>query len=130
MADYAKISVKGVYSKNSDYSFPKAMFAPDANTLTPDEYMHLEIEADTGGTTVTTSTLASATMVMVKNNDTTNYVTATFKSAGNGGAGGTNNIIRIAAGGFIAVTDFTVAGNLALAANSAACECEVFIIGT
>ena len=127
MADYAKISVKSVYSKNSDYSFPKAMFAPDANTLTPDEYMHLEIQADTGGTTVTTSTLSSATMVMVKNNDTTNYVTATFRSAGNSS---TNNIIRIAAGGFIAVTDFTVANNLALAANSAACECEVFIIGT
>ena len=28
MADYAKISVKGVFSKNSDYSFPKATFAP------------------------------------------------------------------------------------------------------
>ena len=128
MADYAKISVKGVYSKNSDYSFPKAMFAPDANTLTPDEYMHLEIEADTGGTTVTTSTLASATMVMVKNNDTTNYVTATFRSAGNSS---TPNIIRIAAGGFLVVTDFTVANNLALTGpDSEGCECEIFIVGS
>mgnify|MGYP003128074614 FL=1 len=128
MADYAKLHVKGLFSKNSDYSDPKVSMAPAAYALTPDEYIHTELQADTSsGTTLTTSILSSATLLVVKNNDATNYVTATFRSAGNGS---TNNIVRIAAGGFLAVSDYTVANNLLLVANSAACECEVFIVGT
>lgn len=128
MADYAKLEIRGIYSKNSDYSSPKSDFNPANYEVTPDEYFHCEIQADTsGGTTITTSILASATLLVVKNNDTTNYVTATFDSAGNSSV---DNLIRIAPGGILATTDFTVAQNLKLVANSAACECEVFIVGT
>ena len=128
MADYAKLEIRGIYSKNSDYSSPKSDFNPANYEVTPDEYFHCEIQADTsGGTTITTSILASATLLVVKNNDTTNYVTATFDSAGNSSV---DNLIRIAPGGILATTDFTVAQNLKLVANSAACECEVFIAGT
>ena len=128
MADYAKIKLRALYSKNADYSSPKVEIAPDNYTVTPDEYIHAEIQADTsGGTTITTSILASATLLVVKNNDTTNYVTATFDSAGNSSV---DNLIRIAPGGILATTDFTVAQNLKLIANSAACECEIFIVGT
>jgi len=127
MADYAKLEVKGVYSASSG-SAAKVSFAPPSLELTPDEYFHAEIQADTSaGTTITTSILSAATLLVVKNNDTTNYVTATFDSAGNSSV---DNLIRIAAGGFLVTTDFTVAQNLKLVANSAACECEVFIIGT
>ena len=128
MDDYAKLEIRGIYSKNSDYSSPKSDFNPANYEVTPDEYFHCEIQADTsGGTTITTSILASATLLVVKNNDTTNYVTATFDSAGNSSV---DNLIRIAPGGILATTDFTVAQNLKLVANSAACECEVFIVGT
>ena len=128
MADYAKLEIRGIYSKNSDYSSPKSDFNPANYEVTPDEYFHCEIQADTsGGTTITTSILASATLLVVKNNDATNYVTATFDSAGNSSV---DNLIRIAPGGILATTDFTVAQNLKLVANSAACECEVFIVGT
>ena len=128
MADYSKLEIRGIYSKNSDYSSPKSDFNPANYEVTPDEYFHCEIQADTsGGTTITTSILASATLLVVKNNDTTNYVTATFDSAGNSSV---DNLIRIAPGGILATTDFTVAQNLKLVANSAACECEVFIVGT
>ena len=128
MADYAKLEIRGIYSKSSDYSSPKADFNPAIYALTPDEYFHCEIQADTSaGTTITTSILASATLLVVKNNDASNYVTATFDSAGNSSV---DNIIRIAAGGILATTDFTVAQNLKLVANSAACECEIFIVGT
>ena len=127
MADYAKLEIRGIYSKSSDYSSPKADFNPAIYAVTPDEYFHCEIQADTSaGTTITTSILASATLLVVKNNDASNYVTATFDSAGNGS---TDNLIRIAPGGILATTDFTVAQNLKLVANSAACECEVFIVG-
>ncbi len=128
MADYAKVSVKGVFSKNSDYSFPKVAYAPDAKTISATEYRHMEVTATNAGLTVTTSTFSSVDMVMVKNNDATDYVTATFRSAGNSS---TNNIIRIAAGGFLVVTDFTVANNLALTGpDSEGCECEIFIVGS
>lgn len=128
MADYAKLEIRGIYSKSSDYSSPKADFNPAIYALTPDEYFHCEIQADTSaGTTLTTSILSSATLLVVKNNDATNYVTATFDSAGNSSV---DNIIRIAAGGLLVTTDFTVAQNLKLVANSAVCECEIFIVGT
>ena len=132
MADYVKLEVRGIYSKNSDYSAPKVDFNPADYTLTPDEYFHCEVQAalatDTPAhTTIDTSILASATLLVIKNNDGTNYVTATFDSAGNGS---TDNIVRIHAGGVLATTDFTVAQNLKLVSNSAHCECEVFIVGT
>ena len=43
MADYAKLHVKGLFSKNSDYSDPKVSMAPAAYALTPDEYLHMEL---------------------------------------------------------------------------------------
>jgi len=39
-------------------------------------------------------------------------------------------VIRVHAGGFLIITDFTVANNLALVANSAAVDCDVLIFGT
>jgi len=128
MTDYAKLEIRGIYSKSSDYSLPKADFNPATYALTPDEYFHCEIQADTGGgTTLTTSILGSATLLVVKNNDAANYVTATFDCAG---MGSDDTSIRIHAGGVFTTTDFTVAQNLKLVANSAACECEIFIVGT
>ena len=128
--DYAKLYLKAVYSKNSDYSSPKATMAPDVFTLTPDEYIHVEVQADTGGTPVITSHLASVTALVIKNNDTTNYVKAKWRSAEYTGSAVLDNLLRIAPGGFLVTTDFTAANNLLLTANSAACECEVFIVGT
>jgi len=124
---YSKVELSSVYSASSDYSNPVARFMPAAYAVTPDEFVHLQIQADTGGTAVTTSTLSAATALIVKNLDGTNYVTATFRSAGNSS---TDNIIRIAAGAFLVVSDFTVANNLTLTANSAAVNCDVFIVGT
>jgi hypothetical protein len=128
MADYAKLSIKGIYSKSTDYSDPVTVFSPDAYTITPDEYFHTELEASTGGgTTLDTSIVGAATLVVVKNNDTTNYVTATFGKTGSGSA---DTSVRIHAGGFFVTTDFTTTYKLKLAANTADCECEIFIVGT
>ena len=131
MADYAKLQIKGVFSKSSDYSDPVTKFSPAAYTVTPDEYFHCELEAATsGGTTLDTTILDSATLLVIKNNDATNYVTATFDNAG---MGGTNVSVRIHAGGYLVTTDFAPNASdpkLKLVANSSACECEVFIVGT
>lgn len=95
--------------------------------LTPDEVVHMKVEAATTGTTVTTSIYSSVTLVAIQNDDSTNYVTATFRTAGNSS---TDNIVRIPAGGFLLVTDFTAANNLVLTANTAECNCRVIIAGT
>ena len=128
MADYAKLQIKGVFSKSSDYSDPVTAFTPAAYTITPDEYFHCEISAATSsGTALNTSILDTATLVAIKNNDATNYVTATFGKAGSSSA---DTSIRIAAKGYLVMTDFVPTHNLTLVANSAACECEVFICTT
>ena len=126
MADYAKISVKGVYSKNSDYSFPKAMFAPNAAALTPDEYVHVEMDAATGGKTFTTSALFGAiTMLMIKNNDAAIAVTVRIDTAS------TANVdIVIPAGGVFVTPDCRYTEDIVLTSASGTPECEIFIIGT
>ena len=211
MADYAKLEVSGAYSKNSDYSSPKVNLSLGNFNLTPDEYIHLEIEADTGGTTVSLSHLSSITAVIIKNNDTSDTIRAvwynargsasyanllTFADAATGDTitedgAGTNftattvdvvkggyvritgatdaannstflvssttatavtvapsetltardatatvtvfsqekNSQKIAAGGFLIVSDIVPEEGLSLTASSA-CECEVFIVGT
>jgi len=132
MPDYAKLELKGVYSTVSDYSTPRTKFKPASYTVTPDEYFHCEVQAnissDTPGhTTIDTSILASATLLVIKNKDATNYVTATFDCAG---MGSTDTSVRIHAGGFFVTTDFTPGEKLKLVANSAVVECEVFVVGT
>ena len=47
MADFAKLSIKGLYSKSSDYSDPVTTFTPSAYemaTADVDEYFHTELE--------------------------------------------------------------------------------------
>ena len=124
--DYAKISIKGVYSKNSDYSFPKATFAPDALTLTPDEYMHFEVNCDDNGETFDLSMFSGGiTMLMVKNNDTAINVTARVTTAG------TSNVdVVIPPGGIYVNPDVAIANDLVLTSASGTPECEVFVVGT
>tara|TARA_R110002020_G_scaffold134871_1_gene301181 strand:+ start:715 stop:1350 length:636 start_codon:yes stop_codon:yes gene_type:complete len=134
MADYAKLEVRGIYSKSSDYSFPKVDCNPAINALTPDEYIHMEIEADTSGTTVNLSHLSSITAVLVKNNDSTDTVRAvwynargsasyanllTFADAGTGdtitedgsGTDFTAASIDVVPGGYVRLTGATDAAN-------------------
>ena len=126
MADYAKISVKGVYSKNSDYSFPKATFAPSAVALTPDEYMHFEVNCDDNGETFDLSMFSGGiTMLMVKNNDTAINVTARVTTAN------TSNVdVVIPPGGVYVNPDVAAANDLILTSASGTPECEVLVLGT
>ena len=210
MADYSKIEVSGTFADSST-SAVKASFSPASLELTPDEYMRLQIEADTGGTTVSLSHFSSVTAVLIKNTDASDTIRAvwynargnasyanllTFADAATGDTitedgAGTNftattvdvvaggyvrltgatdaannstflvssttatavtlalsealtarddtatvvvysqekNSQKIAAGGFLVLSDVVPEEGLSLTASSA-CECEVFIIGT
>jgi len=128
MTDYAKVSARFLYSKNSDYSEPTIdtnnLTSPTA--LTPDEWEYREIQADTGGNTVDLGHFASVTAICVWNLDATNFVDVQFSSDTDA------NTVKVNALGFIALSniDVTVADDLILTADTAACECLVAICGT
>ncbi len=124
--DYAKLTVRALYSKNSDYSSPKVDFSPDATTLTPDEYMHFEVNCDDNGETFDLSMFSGGiTMLIVKNNDSAINVTARVTTAG------TSNVdVVIPAGSIYAIPDVAIADDLKLTSASGTPECEVFVIGT
>ena len=210
MADYSKIDLSGTFAASST-SATSATFNPASLELTPDEYIKLQVEADTGGTTISLSHLSSITAVLIKNTDSSDTVRAvwynargsasynnllTFADAATGDTitedgGGTDftassvdvvkggyvritgatdaannstflvssttataitvapsetltarddtatvtiysqekNSQKIAAGGFLVVSDIVPEEGLSLTASSA-CECEIFIVGT
>ena len=125
--DYAKLEIRGIYSKNSDYSAPKVDFNPANYAFRPDEYYHVEINCDTNGETITTDLFRDGvTMIAVKNNDTSIGVLATFATTG-----GTLTDMSIPAGSIMVMPDFNQTGNLSLkSASGTTVECEVFIVGT
>ena len=124
--DYAKITVQGIYSKYDNYSAAKANFAPDAYTLTPDEYMHFEVNCDDNGETYDLSMFSGGiTMMMIKNNDTAINVKARVTTAN------TSNVdVVIPPGGIYMNPDVAIANDLILTSASGTPECEVFIVGT
>jgi hypothetical protein len=126
MADNLKLTVRALYSKNTDYSSPKVDFNPDAYTLTPDEYMHFEVNCDDNGETFDTSMFSGGvSLLVIKNNDTTITVTARIDTAA------TANVdVAIPAGGMFITPDFNISEDIVLTSASGTPECEVFIVGT
>ena len=124
--DYFKLAVKAAYSKNSDYSEPVASFSPDPVTLTPDEYMHFEVNCDDNGETFDLSMFSGGiTLLVFKNTDVSISVTARVTTAG------TNNVdVVIPAGGVYVNPDVAIANDLILTSASGVPECEVLIVGT
>jgi hypothetical protein len=128
MADYSRLSVAYTYSENSDYSAPK--LKTNLDNYTSSASTHYEVQYREVGTSAETLEMGGFTAVehvVIKNKDATNYVTCTWDSAGNGS---TDNIIRIAAGKFAVIPDLTPGSDLILTANTAACDCEVIVVGT
>ena len=125
MSDYAKLEARFVHSANSSYSDALVDRQLTEYAITPDEVLHLpKVEAATAGTTITTSFLASATMLAIKNLDTTNYVTAVLTNT----SGSVSIVIH--AKSIFATSDFVPASNIVLTANTAACLCELILCGT
>ena len=124
--DYAKLHVKALCSKNSDYSSPVAVMSPEAYALTPDEYLHIEMNCADSGVDLTTDMFTGGvTLCVIKNNDTAITVTAQFDTAGDA-----NVDVAIPAGGIFVTPDFVYTGNLKLTSASGVPECEVLIVGT
>lgn len=130
MSDYVRIRASMEAAEAASFSPKKLETAFDAyesgaSTLF---YEVRKIKAATGGTTVELGMYTTITNIIVKNKDATNRVDATFRTTG----GGANNQVLSAIAGMPLMLGgrITVASDLVLTADTAACECEVAILGT
>jgi hypothetical protein len=92
--------------------------------LTPGEFAFYQTQVLTGGTTIECGTFSTITQILVRNKDATNYVLAAWTS------NAVANQQRIGPGQTLVIpTLATVANDLVLTANTAACLCEIYIAG-
>ena len=128
MSDSVRIRMSLEAAENESFS-PKKLesnfdaYAPTAGTY---RYEVRKVSAATGGTTVDLGMYTTVLNIIVKNKDTTNRVDGTFRTTG----GSSNNqVLSAPAGGMFATgSRVTVANDLVLTADTAACECEVAIL--
>jgi hypothetical protein len=126
MTDYSRINTSVLYAENSDYTGAGEDFN-FTYEATPTKRNRLTISAATGGTSYTISYFTTITGCVFKNNDSTNFVTITYRNAGNGA---NDNKVKILAGQHAVLTDLTVATALTLTADTAAVEVEIYLEGT
>lgn len=125
MTDYFKIQTVATYSGEEDFSdvLSRSVFAD--YTGSADEFQLMRVEADTGGTSVTTSAYSTIRAVIIKNTSDSNSITA---SGQNAASSAQSQIIP--AGGTLQWTDVLASANITLTASGAAVVCDVAVIGT
>lgn len=121
---YVKGFLNIIQSDYSDYSraLPVIEVAP---TATPDEAVLFNVEAVTGGgTTLDLGMFDTITGLVIVNDDSTNYLDATWTYSA------TSSKAKCLAGHFIRIGEVTVANDLLLVANTATVACRVYVWGT
>lgn len=126
MADYCKLRLITTYSDNSDYSDP-VVEADWSAEYRPDEIIQRKVEAATGGTAVTATDLDDPIIALaIYNRDDTNYVEVDYTE---GAAGAATPTIRVPAKGLAVIPDIDSTAAITITANTAACICDVIILG-
>lgn len=125
MSDYAKIVTQITYSANSDYSSPE-MTETFTQETEPSFFDKKKVQVATGGTTVDLGHFNSVADCIIHNNDESNYVDITFYDSANSP---TVNTVRVEAGQTRSLGEITVANDLVLTADTAACYVEIVIFG-
>ncbi len=127
MSKYARTRIGIEVSDADDYS--RAAVHDVTVTETPDEFRLKDvIEVATAGQSYPLSHLTSATSLLIKNNDTTNFMKIAYTSVANSGV----NTIKIPAGmtALIPGGDITVGSTVTLTADTAAVVVEISYMGT
>ena len=128
MTDYAKFETSFAYSTQSDYGRPMATKSYSLE-LTPSEFVTRRFTAAiTGGTDVWTvaapSQFTSITGLLIKNLDSTNFVTVKWDNA----AGDTIPLVLLA-GGWNFITDIDPTALFNVTADTATVAIELYITG-
>tara|TARA_Y100000310_G_scaffold31672_1_gene30018 strand:+ start:1016 stop:1420 length:405 start_codon:yes stop_codon:yes gene_type:complete len=134
MADYFQLQIKGVYSKNTDYSNPKIVFEPSRYSVMPTEFIRMTVEAEVSvGSDIDTSIWDSISLLMVKNLDTAINLKVTIATVDRDNPGeGAGADFLVHPGGLFVITDVLPAGmvNLLSGSESDPIMCEVIIVGS
>ncbi len=124
MARNVRIRLNVADSAATDYS--KARKTEWEKALTPDETKpEFDVDALTGGTTIYLNNFTTITGFGVRNNDSTNFVTLVYDTAGTASV----NIKLLAEDPFF-TADVDPSTNPTLTADTATCSCSVFVYGT
>lgn len=127
MADSVTVKYRVQYAIGGDYqTLPLAVDFGNAQSwvsTTPTRHKQIRESIPTGGTTFGQSDFTTIALVLIYNEDSTNFVTATWTSAS------VNNSQKIPAGTPFLIPQADIA-NIVLTANTAACTCTMIIFGT
>lgn len=126
MAEYSKLTINFVSSPNSDYSAAEITAKGiAAYEETPDHVWRSMVKAATGGSVFNTTIFSTLESVVIKNNDTSNFVTVAYTSENT-----TSNSIKLLAGSICVLPDVDPASSITLTADTAALECDVIASGS
>lgn len=124
---YAKVKVGVVVSPNSDYSDPDVDRDLDPYEVQSEGFEWFRREASTSSETFVCSQFSTIDLLVIKNEDASNYVTITHRSAGNSS---TDNKHRIGPGKFLVLPDVTPsATTFTHQASGAACILKIGVLG-
>lgn len=126
MTDYARVSLTARFSEQSDFSDRILDRFVEYEPSSPALYSDQVVSAALAGTTVDLGAFTTIKYLVVHNRDTTNFVTAVYRSAGGAAA---NQTQKILAGQLLLLPDVTPANDIVLSADTAICECEIIIVG-
>lgn len=126
MTDNLRTSLEITFSEQANFSDPEWTTNWANFDLTPEGAETRKLEIGTGAETIDLGDYSAITQLAVKNEDPTNYVTATFRSVGNGAV---DNILRIQPNSFLVVSDVTPGSDLILQANGAPVLVKIAIAG-
>lgn len=130
MASYQEVTLSAKFSDVSTFATLVNEFKCDAYNPGAGTYraMVFECRADTGGTTIDLGAFTTVTQMLIKNKDSTNYVTVTFRTTG---GGGNDQVLNLPAGSFVATGSLiTLASDLVVTANSSDVNLLVCLVGT
>ena len=135
VADYGKIQITGVYSKNADYSDPKVVFEPDNYSVGPTEFIKMTVEGEASvGTDIDTSIMSSISLLIVRNPHATQTLQLVIGNIAHDSPGdGDGFTTNIAPGGLFATTDALAAGKVnvgPLSGEAPIAGIEVFVVGS
>jgi hypothetical protein len=126
VTDYAKLGLRFVYSKNSDYSDPDVDPDFSAVETTPSDVLARSLTVTSGGVAVDLAGFSSVSYAIIRNKSSSYSVTVTFNNA----AASAQSLVLASGKPPLIITDIQVAGDITLTAASSDCECDVYVVGS
>lgn len=128
MADYFRDEVFMSFGATSALQDPEIDRSFVETPTSPVEYLHRKPQCATGGTSTTLSDFTTITALYVKNHDTTNFVIGTYRELGDSAAA--NRTFKLSASQWLKLVNVSPSTALSIAADTAACKCEILVVGT